>query len=159
MSWELPEALGRFQGPRDAPGVRESKVVARGASWELPETPGMCQGPRNAHGASGASWGLPETPGRFQGPRDARGARGSKLRARGASWDLPEGVCPPLDPPLTHALLPSSPPPSLPARSPTSHLVKLSQPDFILSIDKFLQETWKHQYNEMEDLPGHFRLI
>ena len=37
MSWGLPQARGRFQGPRDA-------QEARGASLRLPEAPGRLQG-------------------------------------------------------------------------------------------------------------------
>ena len=33
-----------------------SKLGARGASWGLPEAPGRFQGPRDALGAKGASW-------------------------------------------------------------------------------------------------------
>ena len=69
MSWGLPEAPGRFQGPRDAQGVRESEC--------------------SKLGARGASWGLSEVLERFQRLRDAHGTRGSK-GVSGASWEQGE---------------------------------------------------------------------
>ena len=94
-SWGLPQALGRFQGPRDALGAREqadskgSKLGVRGVSWKLPEALGRFQGPKAALGARGATWGFlrPRKVPEIQGYSERKG---SKLGARGTSWGLPE---------------------------------------------------------------------
>ena len=51
-SWGLPEALGRFQGPRDALGVR-------GASWKQGERAGGFLRPQGCSGVRevrGVTW-------------------------------------------------------------------------------------------------------
>ena len=43
-------------GARERAGSKGNKLGAREASWRLPEAPGRFQGPRDAQGARGASW-------------------------------------------------------------------------------------------------------
>ena len=137
-SWGLPEAPGRFQGPRHALGARGaswewgeqagSKGSKLGASWgpsKVPRTQG-CSGSKGSK--LGASWGPREVPG-TQGCSGSKESEGSKLGVREESWGLPSLLAPTeVVGTLKHSITYPSSLPLLPAHSLRSQLASSSLP-------------------------------